>query len=66
MERTESIFRLHILPYLGNKKIKDISFDNLESFQILWAFGNKEKKIKTYTKSKKTLSKLESVFQNDN
>ncbi|BDX49304.1 N-terminal phage integrase SAM-like domain-containing protein [Enterococcus faecalis] len=45
LDRTESIFRLHILPYLGTKKIKAVSFDILESIQILWAFGDKEKKL---------------------
>ncbi|WP_238699420.1 hypothetical protein [Enterococcus durans] len=29
------MFRLHILPYLGSKKIKAVSFDTLESLQIL-------------------------------
>lgn len=63
LDRTESIFRLHILPYLGTKKIKAVSFDILESIQILWAFGDKEKKIKPYTNFKFCVSYTKQVMK---
>lgn len=63
LNRTKDIFRLHILPYIGEKKIKDISFDTLENLQILWAFGNEEKGIKPYANFKVCISYTKQVMK---
>ncbi|MGX7173331.1 tyrosine-type recombinase/integrase [Enterococcus ratti] len=63
LDRTKSVFRLHILPYLGDKKIKHVSFDVLENLQILWAFGNEEKKIKPYANFKVCVSYTKQVMK---
>ncbi|WP_457922956.1 tyrosine-type recombinase/integrase [Enterococcus faecalis] len=63
LDRTKSVFRLHILPYLGDKKIKHVSFDILENLQILWAFGDEEKKIKPYANFKVCVSYTKQVMK---
>lgn len=63
LDRTKSVFRLHILPYLGDKKIKHVSFDVLENLQILWAFGDEEKKINPYANFKVCVSYTKQVMK---
>lgn len=63
LDRTKSVFRLHILPYLGDKKIKHVSFDILENLQILWAFGDEENKIKPYANFKVCVSYTKQVMR---
>lgn len=63
LDRTKSVFRLHILPYLGDKKIKHVSFDVLENLQILWAFGDEENKIKPYANFKVCVSYTKQVMR---
>ncbi|WP_339099673.1 site-specific integrase [Candidatus Enterococcus lemimoniae] len=63
LDRTKSVFRLHILPFLGDKKIKHVSFDILENLQILWAFGDEEKKIKPYANFKVCVSYTKQVMK---
>lgn len=63
LDRTESVFRLHILPHLGIKKIKSVSFDTLENLQILWAFGNREKGIQPYMNFKICVSYTKQVMK---
>lgn len=63
LDRTKSIFRLHILPHLGNKKMKHISFDILEDLQILWAVGNDAQDIKPYANFKVCVSYTKQVMR---
>lgn len=63
LSRTKDIFRLHILPYIGDKKIKKVSFDILENLQILWAFGDDEKGIKPYANFKVCVSYTKQVMK---
>ena len=63
LERTESAFRLQILPYLGKTKIKNVSYDLLEDTQIIWAFGDKEKGMKPYASYKKLVAYTKQVMK---
>jgi len=63
LDRTKSIFRLHILPYIGDTKIKHVSFDILEDLQILWAYGNEQKKIQPYANFKVCVSYTKQVMK---
>ncbi|MFD2386367.1 tyrosine-type recombinase/integrase [Enterococcus rivorum] len=45
LDRTKSVFRLHILPYLGDKKIKHVSFDILEIFKFYGLSVMKKKRL---------------------
>ncbi|MCM6878413.1 tyrosine-type recombinase/integrase [Enterococcus faecium] len=60
---TKSVFRLQILPYLAKKKIKKITYNDLEELQILWAFGDEEKGVKPYANFKKNIAYTKQVFR---
>jgi len=63
LDRTETIFRIQILPHLGSLKVKKISLDIIEDFQILLAFGDEARGIKPFANYKICISYAKQVMK---
>ncbi len=60
---TERYFRLHILPFLGQLKAKEITFDVIENLQNYWAFGSSDGSYPPQANYKKYTNYTSKVFR---
>jgi integrase len=60
---TERYFRLHILPFLGQVKIKEINYDLIENLQNTWAFGSRDGSYPAQANYKKYINYASKVFR---